>query len=484
MPGVAVRGPHSFNTLPSLPATDAAGQHIDYREPYPRLPQQSYPIRIPYPNGQTALPSPAADAHVPEYNLRRKTPCGTVEAGYDGSPTQPSPGPPPLKHMIVPGHAFHGSFAGPDHHGSRPQPPWAPPNSQRPSDKPPNDTPTQVNYQLSQWITGNPTGIGNTTEQRNVPRSGMLGPYGTLDQHQKPVIRANETNVRAFCPPPVSGPLMFDPAGFQPSRAAWETRGMDLDGLPYHLASPTDYEVKPRNYITQGHFVSPNFHSASAFRTPRDMQSHHPVPRAGHAASIRNTVTPAMPIEVHSDRQFHFRDKALKQAHQSYIELLSHLHANGRSTPTRTNPAVRTAHRLPSYPKPPRLRSANLPAPAGPLNLRAYPFTGLSSMNDKSQRRHTSDWHGSHSATAQSPCLKTAHAGNQAGFYNYTGVHGQHSAPTAKAVTSLDILQSLCEQSEWKWIDGLLVGGCLHYALERYSESYKWFSRIVTLDPW
>jgi hypothetical protein len=52
----------------------------------------------------------------------------------------------------------------------------------------------------------------------------------------------------------------------------------------------------------------------------------------------------------------------------------------------------------------------------------------------------------------------------------------------ANARGSLDILSNLCEQSGWKWTEGLLLGGCLHYGLEQYEEALKWFSRVTVMD--
>ncbi|RDA83418.1 hypothetical protein CP532_4985 [Ophiocordyceps camponoti-leonardi (nom. inval.)] len=56
-----------------------------------------------------------------------------------------------------------------------------------------------------------------------------------------------------------------------------------------------------------------------------------------------------------------------------------------------------------------------------------------------------------------------------------------HSPPCA-ARSSLQMLQSLCEQSDWQWIDGILLGGCLQYGLECYGGALEWFSRILELD--
>lgn len=57
-----------------------------------------------------------------------------------------------------------------------------------------------------------------------------------------------------------------------------------------------------------------------------------------------------------------------------------------------------------------------------------------------------------------------------------------HNPPVENAKASLEILQNLCEQTGWKWVDGMLLGGCLHYGLERYEEALDWFKRIIDLD--
>jgi hypothetical protein len=57
-----------------------------------------------------------------------------------------------------------------------------------------------------------------------------------------------------------------------------------------------------------------------------------------------------------------------------------------------------------------------------------------------------------------------------------------HPLPIAKALASLDILDNLCEQSDWRWIEGMLVGGCLLYGLERYDGALKWFSTVTKMD--
>ncbi|KKA28585.1 hypothetical protein TD95_004727 [Thielaviopsis punctulata] len=56
------------------------------------------------------------------------------------------------------------------------------------------------------------------------------------------------------------------------------------------------------------------------------------------------------------------------------------------------------------------------------------------------------------------------------------------SSPTNEARSALSSLTSVCEQSGWKWVDGMILGGCLYFGLERYEEAIDWFQRAVSVD--
>jgi len=57
------------------------------------------------------------------------------------------------------------------------------------------------------------------------------------------------------------------------------------------------------------------------------------------------------------------------------------------------------------------------------------------------------------------------------------------TSPMTKAKEALEILTTLCDQSGWSWIDGMLLGGCLAYGLEEYHKALDWYSKIIALDP-
>jgi hypothetical protein len=46
----------------------------------------------------------------------------------------------------------------------------------------------------------------------------------------------------------------------------------------------------------------------------------------------------------------------------------------------------------------------------------------------------------------------------------------------------LEAITKHCEESKWSWIDGILLGGCLAYALGDYQKAQEWYKHILTLD--
>lgn len=56
------------------------------------------------------------------------------------------------------------------------------------------------------------------------------------------------------------------------------------------------------------------------------------------------------------------------------------------------------------------------------------------------------------------------------------------SSSVANAVSALEMLSHLCMESNWEWIDGMLLGGCLAYGLGDYHKAMRWYSRIIVRD--
>jgi predicted O-linked N-acetylglucosamine transferase (SPINDLY family) len=58
----------------------------------------------------------------------------------------------------------------------------------------------------------------------------------------------------------------------------------------------------------------------------------------------------------------------------------------------------------------------------------------------------------------------------------------QDHFPVQNAVAALELLTTLCQDSSWQWVDGLLLGGSLAYALADYQKAYDWYTKILNID--
>ncbi|KAL9590973.1 MAG: hypothetical protein Q9203_000258 [Teloschistes exilis] len=55
-------------------------------------------------------------------------------------------------------------------------------------------------------------------------------------------------------------------------------------------------------------------------------------------------------------------------------------------------------------------------------------------------------------------------------------------SPAAAAVTAMELLSRLCQESGWEWIDGMLLGGCLAYGLGDFQKALKWYTKVLSCD--
>lgn len=55
-------------------------------------------------------------------------------------------------------------------------------------------------------------------------------------------------------------------------------------------------------------------------------------------------------------------------------------------------------------------------------------------------------------------------------------------SPSNAATSALDMLERLCEESGWQWIDGMLLGGCLAYGLGNYAKAMDWYRKVLSSD--
>ncbi|KAG5930672.1 hypothetical protein E4U42_000012 [Claviceps africana] len=185
---------------------------------------------------------------------------------------------------------------------------------------------------------------------------------------------------------------------------------------------------------------------------------------------------------VMMDGQQQFREKALEHSYHSYVELLSYLQANGKTNPTRTSPSTLDTQKLLPYPKPPRLCSTggirgtsssgsdycrqNNAAVTAILRTRRDTFNSSRPTYNEACHEQTSQ--GRVINVARKP-LQAAHSDAMMSFATHNAP-GRPS-PVVNAISTLETLDRLCEQSGWEWLQGMFIEGCLQYALELHVEA-------------
>jgi hypothetical protein len=183
-----------------------------------------------------------------------------------------------------------------------------------------------------------------------------------------------------------------------------------------------------------------------------------------------------------------FKEKTLSWAHSIYVDLLAFLHQSKKdSRNSNQSHGSRSYSKTSIYPKPPRQPASYLgPSQWSGLNSGAREASGsprhISAMLRPSHRTSaTSDynaWQGGNLGEVRQPGedIRQYASPFQAPHYPATN-------SLSKAKEALELLTSLCEQSGWRWIDGMLLGGCLAYGLEQYHNALEWYSKIIALDP-
>ncbi|KAI9761724.1 MAG: hypothetical protein M4579_000818 [Chaenotheca gracillima] len=64
----------------------------------------------------------------------------------------------------------------------------------------------------------------------------------------------------------------------------------------------------------------------------------------------------------------------------------------------------------------------------------------------------------------------------------YANTSHLNSNPATNAMAALEMVTKLCSESSWKWVDGMLLGGCLAYGLGDYTKALRWYSKILEID--
>lgn len=444
---------------------------------------RAFPIRASQP------PHSSHTSHVlgqKENYLRRKTPNGIIDGAYDGSHTQLASQPPPLKHMILSGAASLSSTPAAS---------------------------TNYDYAVSgQAGWPRAPSIIDQSEPRGFSTPGMnLFPTGgtwhqglDCSPHSAMALDcAPNAPSAAFYPynnglrvPTVvqpnyqqaPGPTIFNNGGLAPPPVWPEMHSHRLEATAFGI---------PSFQVANGQLLYPTMPLAASAsrdyrhdRAPGNMQI--PAQRlesltlesryGHHGAHSPDTSSPAR-----------FREKALVNAHRSYVDLLSYLHSSKKSTSNRSSSSSRSTSKMVIYPKVP---NAPKLAPSTYSRRQSLGY-GRSLAYNGSTTSYDLNSHGDGPDMSLVPpsIRHPTRSGNtsSAAYYHLLQDGSRYqthdinramvtNSPVHNAKAAADMLHHLCEQSDWKWVDGMLLGGCLYYGLEKYEEALEWFKRILVVD--
>ncbi|KAK8101159.1 tetratricopeptide [Apiospora kogelbergensis] len=386
---------------------------------------RSFPTRISQPSQPAAHPRSLALGHLStesaEHHLRRKTPNGTIDAGYDGSPAHLASGPPPLKHMILPGSSNNLSF-GTDY--ERPAGDgWA----YRPS--------SMSNYHAA---AAEPRGF--TMADSVLSAYGNHGPHYIANAHSTAYYPYNNgMHVPTVMQPNYNqspGPAVFNNGAVLPN-SAWPEFGFNGQQNAL-LAAPYNATNRP---VGGAGGVMPRYDSHANMQTPAQCLE--------NLTLDPNYYEPAGPSSSESPTAF--RERALMRAHRACIELLTHLHQTKKSHFGRYAHGSRASSRMLIFPKLPKApmpshAAFNHPQSHTPPHYIDYADAGARANNNTPQ----------HAGVPQYGPSNSAH----------TPFPGSH-LPVSVVKCPIIVHTIKC-----------LVAN--HRAT--YENALEWFSRVVSLD--
>lgn len=468
--------------------------HIPMR---PSQPSHHQPQSHPRPSA-FRVPSHLADHS--EHHLRRKTPNGTIDAGYDGTPAQLASGPPPLKHMILPmsnngtstpsvplANDYHHSL---NHNIMSTAENWA--YSSTPSfNNQDHNLPFVADANML------PFGAGWQSALDGGPRSAVALDCAPNPQPSPYFPYNNGMRVPTALQPQYQqspGPAVFNNGSLLPV-PAWPEMNM-----PYYppLAHPgvQAYHGLNRPSMLHGHPSDPLMSAG----IPLGADSRLDVGTAHLQAPSRKLESLTLESSRYSTPGTHlqdnvsparFRAKAFSNAHRAYLDLLTYLQQRKKSQNGRSS-SSRSSTKMTIFPKLPK------PSIGSGHSFDLRHSSSEQSFADTLESNYGTNAHFNVSSDLQRHTmmnhLTRANDISTPAFYHlFSSENSRYSAidkarnhapttPITGAKAALEMLTHMCEHSGWRWIDGILLGGCLHYGLEHYEQALEWFSRIMSLD--
>jgi hypothetical protein len=458
-----------------------------------------------------------------EHMLRRKTPNGTLAAGYDGTPVQWASKAPALKHVVLPlsvtstaqDGKYSTSIEDDPRNGRRcgalgwhqQQPATlmggfnAPDSGVRMSCDPVNwpQLPPISDPSLNVWdhIRTHPAATYYPNNDIRIPTvlqpayqpspgptasndGGLYGPYwpdGKFVPYRPAAVREqghhhlnNKYDFSRGLEPYVETSIKRLPSSGQSSFNSQIPQRLGYVSLFSSDHVPRYLEDRNSN-LSQSNSNFPDANTYSSFAG------------GSRTSSAQSTVRSGNP---------RFKEKTLSWAHSIYVDLLAFLHQSKKENrQSRQFHGFRTYSKNSIYPKPPRQPTSYIASHwgdfdtgvSGGSNLRSR--IGSTTVNSVHTlgNGNLGIWPGAHGQIEFRHHGRSSNQDTPHYISPFQASSTHASSPLSKAREALDMLTTLCDQSGWCWIDGMLLGGCLAYGLEEYHKALDWYSKIIALDP-
>ncbi|QKX53324.1 uncharacterized protein TRUGW13939_00402 [Talaromyces rugulosus] len=468
-----------------------------------------------------------------EHTLRRKTPNGTLAAGYDGTPTDQANQPPAAKHILV------------NRQLTPSQLPLTADNWQ-----PEHSVPLQYqNFPPSfkQDVSRNNGALPTDNFQPGTGASWVrsvnmqLGMDSALHQtlpipHSQHYFLQNGPSIPTVLPAtlqPCLGPTA--PVGTGPYGPYWPDgayipyrpaalRDSRFDGSSPQLADRNNavFDMQPpfvnhtsfatgafsntglswnqlaagpvnQDSLLQNNFPPRHSHQNS-FGVAKDLLQHH-LPYHVRAASRQTadpvgwnhslSVPPSLSKAQSRVQTVEFKEKVLSWAHGVYVDLLATIHHARKQSMSRSTATGQPQRPLKPtiYPKPPR--QPGLDFSSSHPNLprhNSYPSSRFDFLPPEASLFNDKNRQSERSASGHMFGQNSTDTPRRASGTPLSKLVHNDTNIVATAASALEMLSHLCNESSWEWIEGMLLGGCLAYGLGDYQKAVRWYMRIIAKD--